>query len=98
MMTTSGLGHRRILRDRTIGSVGTGTVGTIGTLRTLGPFVLIVVLVVLIEIGDDIRHVEEAIALEADVDERRLHAGEDFGDPPLVDVTDDAAILFPLDE
>ena len=60
--------------------------------------IVIVVLLVLVEVGDDVRHVEEAVALEADVDERRLHAGQDFRDPALVDVADDAAILLALDE
>ena len=90
--------RRRALGDRTVGTFGTRTIGTVGTLAPLAPVVVIVVLVVLVEIGDDVRDVEEAVALEADVDERRLHAGQDFRDPALVNVTDDAAVLFALDE
>ena len=47
---------------------------------------------------DHVRDVEEPVAFEADVDERRLHAGQDFVDPALVDVTDDPALVFPFDE
>ena len=47
---------------------------------------------------DDVGHVEEAVALETDVDERRLHAGQHLRHPALVDVAGDAALPFPLDE
>ena len=47
---------------------------------------------------DDVRDVEEAVALEADVNERALHAGQHFRDPALVDIPDDAAMPLPLDE
>ena len=47
---------------------------------------------------DDLSDVEEGVALEADVDEGRLHAGQDLRDPPLVDVADDAALILALDE
>jgi hypothetical protein len=43
-------------------------------------------------------HVEEAVALESEIDERRLHAGKHLGDAALVDVADDAAVVFALDE
>ena len=46
----------------------------------------------------DVGHVEEPVSLETDVDEGRLHAGQDFRDPPLVDVADYAALPFPFDE
>ena len=42
--------------------------------------------------------VEEAVALEADVDEGGLHAGQDLRHPSLVDVADDAALALALDE
>src|SRR6202000_744289 len=38
---------------------------------------------------DDLVDVEEAVALEADVDEGGLHAGKDVVDLSLVDVADD---------
>ena len=41
---------------------------------------------------------EEGVALEADVNERALHAGQHFGDPALVDVADHTARTFALDE
>ena len=47
---------------------------------------------------DDVRHVQEAVALEAEVDERGLHAGQHFRDAALVDVADDPAIPLALDE
>ena len=47
---------------------------------------------------DDFSDVEKRVALEPDVDERRLHPGEDLRDPPLVDVADDAALILALDE
>ena len=47
---------------------------------------------------EDLRDVQERVALEADVDERRLHAGQHLRDPALVDVADDAALALPLDE
>ena len=47
---------------------------------------------------DDLRDVEERVALEPDVDEGRLHPGQDFRDPALVDVADHAALMLALDE
>ena len=41
---------------------------------------------------DDLVDVEEAVAVEADVDERGLHAGEDVVDDALVDVARDRAV------
>ena len=47
---------------------------------------------------DDLGHVQERIALEPDVNERRLHPGQDLRDPALVDVADHAALMLALDE
>ena len=55
----------------------------------------------LVELGEGVHHVgdvEEAVALEAEVDERGLHAGQHFRDPALVDVADHAAVALALDE
>ena len=41
---------------------------------------------------DDLVDVEERVLLEADVDERRLHPGQDVRDLAQVDVADDAAL------
>src|SRR5262249_4481664 len=46
---------------------------------------------------DDLVDVEEAVSLQADVDERRLHPGQDVVDLPLVDVADDRATAAALD-
>ena len=52
----------------------------------------------LLEGVDDVGDVEEPVALEADVDEGGLHAGQHLRDPALVDVADDAALPLALDE
>ena len=44
---------------------------------------------------DDLVHVEEAVAVEPDVDERRLHARQDVVDDALVDVPGDRAMRSP---
>ena len=46
---------------------------------------------------DDLVDVQEAVLLEADVDERGLHAGEHVVDAALVDVADDRAAAAALD-
>ena len=53
-----------------------------------------------VELGgsDDLRDVEERVALEAYVNKGGLHAGQDFRDPALVDVADDTALILALDE
>ena len=48
--------------------------------------------------ADDVRDVQEAVALEPEVDEGRLHAGQHLRDAALVDVADDAPIALALDE
>ena len=52
----------------------------------------------LLEGGDDVRDVEKAVALETEVNERRLHAGQDFRHPALVEIANDAARPLALDE
>ena len=47
--------------------------------------------------GDDLVDVQEAVSLQADVDERRLHAWQDVVDDALVDVADDRARATPFD-
>ena len=46
----------------------------------------------------DVGDVEEPVALEAEVDEGGLHAGQDLADPALVDVADDAPLPLAFDE
>ena len=72
-------------------------------LAALGAIAMLVVVarveaVELLDGIDDVRHVEEAVALETDVNERALHAGQHFRDPAFVDIPDDPAMPLPLDE
>src|SRR5439155_3365564 len=46
---------------------------------------------------DDLVHVQEAVLLETDLDERRLHPREDVVDRALVDVAGDRAAIRPLE-
>src|SRR4029079_17644015 len=57
------------------------------TVAVLAELDLLEVVQLLAHVGD----VEERVALEPDVDERRLHAGQHPRDAPLVDVADRAA-------
>ena len=51
-----------------------------------------------LELGaDDLVDVEEAVLLEADLDERRLHPGQHVVDRAEVDVAGDRAVLGPLE-
>ena len=51
-----------------------------------------------LELGaDDLVDVEEAVLLQADLDKRRLHAGEDIVDDALVDVAGDRTAAGPLE-
>jgi hypothetical protein len=56
-----------------------------------------VAVIVVFEIFEDIADVEEGIAIEADIHERRLHAGEDAGDFAFVDAADEGELFFALD-
>ena len=47
--------------------------------------------------GDDLVDVQEPVLLEADLDERGLHAGQDVLDPPLPDVAHHRALAAALD-
>ena len=53
---------------------------------------------VLVELVDHVGDVEERVAFLADVDEGRLHPGKDPGHLALIEVPDDPAVGFPLDE
>src|SRR5437868_1494373 len=51
-----------------------------------------------LELGaDDLVHIEEAVLLEADLDERGLHAGQHVVDGAEVDVARDRALVRPLE-
>ena len=53
--------------------------------------------VVVFEIFEDIADVKESIAIEADVNESGLHAGEDAGDSAFVDAANEGELFFALD-
>ena len=52
----------------------------------------------LLERIEDLGHVEKSVSLETDINEGRLHAGQDCRDPAFVDVADHAALPLALDE
>ena len=52
----------------------------------------------LLERGHHVGNIEESVALETEVNERRLHAGQDFRHPALVEIANDSALMFALDE
>ena len=52
---------------------------------------------VLLEVFEHVGDVEERVALEAEVDERRLHPGQDLRHAPFVDVADDRPMPRALD-
>jgi hypothetical protein len=56
-----------------------------------------VAVIVVFEIFEDIADVKESIAIEADVNERRLHAGEDAGNSAFIDAADEGELFFALD-
>jgi hypothetical protein len=53
--------------------------------------------VIVFEIFENVADVEEGIAIEADIDESGLHAGEDAGDSAFVDAADEGELFFALD-
>jgi hypothetical protein len=53
--------------------------------------------IIVLEIFEDVADVQEGIAIEADIHERRLHAGEDAGDFAFVDAADEREFFFALD-
>ena len=52
---------------------------------------------VILEVFEDVADVEKRIAVEADVHESRLHAGEDACDFSFVNAADESEFFFPLD-
>ena len=53
--------------------------------------------VVVLQVFENITHVEEGVAVEANVHESRLHAGKDAGDFSFVDAADEGEFFFALD-
>jgi hypothetical protein len=53
--------------------------------------------IIVFEIFENVADVQESVAVEADIDERGLHTGEDAGDAAFVDATDQRELFFALD-
>jgi hypothetical protein len=53
--------------------------------------------IVILKIFENVADVKEGIAIEADIDESGLHAGEDAGDFAFVDAADEGELFFALD-
>ena len=56
-----------------------------------------VVVIVIFEIFENVADVQESVAIETDVDESRLHSGQDAGDFAFVDAADEGELFFALD-
>jgi hypothetical protein len=56
-----------------------------------------VAVIVIFEIFEDIAYVKESIAIEADVNESGLHAGEDAGNSAFVNAANEGELFFALD-
>src|SRR5580704_6309604 len=56
-----------------------------------------VAVIVVLQIFENIADVEKSIAIETDVNESGLHAGEDAGDSAFVDTADEGELFFALD-
>jgi len=53
--------------------------------------------IIVFQIFEHVADVEECIAIEADVNESGLHAGEDAGDSAFVDAANEGELFFALD-
>jgi hypothetical protein len=58
---------------------------------------LCVAMIVVFEIFEDVADVQKGIAIQADIHESRLHAGQDASNPAFVDAADECKFLFALD-
>jgi hypothetical protein len=56
-----------------------------------------VVMIVVFEILEDVADIQEGVAIEADVDESRLHARKDASDFAFVDAANEGELFFALD-
>jgi hypothetical protein len=64
--------------------------------RAVGITVAMAVIVVF-EVFENVADVQESVAVEADIDERGLHSGEDARNAAFVDATDQREFFFALD-
>jgi hypothetical protein len=53
--------------------------------------------IVVLKIFEDVTDVQEGVAVETNVHEGGLHAGEDACDSSFVDAADEREFFFPLD-
>ena len=53
--------------------------------------------IILLEVFEDVADVQESVAVQPDIDESRLHAGEDPSDSAFVDAADKRELFFALD-
>jgi hypothetical protein len=56
-----------------------------------------VVVIVVLEIFENVTHVQEGVAIQADIDEGGLHAWEHASNPALVDAANQRELFFALD-
>jgi hypothetical protein len=56
-----------------------------------------VAVIVILKIFENVADVQEGIAIQADINERRLHAGKNAGDSAFVDAADQRELFFALD-
>jgi len=54
-------------------------------------------MIVVFEIFEDVADVEKSVAVEANVHESGLHAGENAGDSAFVNTADEGELFFALD-
>jgi hypothetical protein len=71
--------------------------GNGGERRVSGAMDVIVSMIVVFEVFEDITDVQEGVAIQADVDESRLHAWEDASNLAFVDAADERELFFTLD-
>src|ERR1700690_1206562 len=65
--------------------------------RGHGRSIVRVAVIVVLEILEDVTDVQESVAVEANFNERGLHAGEDASDFTFVDAADEGELFFALD-
>jgi hypothetical protein len=72
--------------------------GTAAVFRGNGGRLLVPVsVVVILEIFENVADVQEGIAIQADIDECRLHTGKNASDSAFVDAADQRELFFALD-
>jgi hypothetical protein len=58
---------------------------------------VIVTMIVVFEVFEDIADIQKGVAVQADVDESRLHARENASNLAFVDAADERELFFTLD-